>query len=217
MNTERIETLTSQDAYRHWSVGYPPAPHNALMRIEQAAMCSILPDLHNKVVLDLAGGSGRYARVALSAGARAVFVVDNSLSMLHTGSLSLSGVVFVGGETASIPLPAGSVDVLICAMALGHLPMLYPSFVEISRVLVTGGYALLSDFHTRIVAVGAQRTFKDAAGAIHAVEHYSHSHRQYQEIGQQVGLKQTHLLEPSLWGQPSDTPIVAVYRFEKSP
>src|SRR5258707_10447274 len=76
-------TLKSLEAYALWAESYPPYAHNRLMQIEQAAMLRLLPPLAGRSVLDLACGTGRYARIALECGAARVVGVDNSAAMLR--------------------------------------------------------------------------------------------------------------------------------------
>src|SRR3990172_7056136 len=87
IHLDSTPTLSSLDAYARWAATYPPHAHNALMRTEQAAMCSMLPDLRGRSVLDLACGTGRYGLLAQECGAASVIGLDNSLPMLAANPL----------------------------------------------------------------------------------------------------------------------------------
>ena len=200
-------TLPSLDAYSRWAATYPPHAHNALMEAEESAMSSLFPAYTAQVVLDLACGTGRYGLLAGEGGAETVIGLDNSPAMLRANPLSHRALA----TTESIPLPSASIDIILCGLALGHLPRLAPSLSEISRVLKPGGCALVSDFHPFIFLNGARRTFTAPDGRTYAVEHYPHLYSDYHRAALNSGLVIDSILEPRL----DNAPIVIVYRFQK--
>lgn len=163
-------TLSSLDAYKLWAHSYPPYPHNALMEIEQAAMLKLLTDLRGRDVLDLACGTGRYGRIARERGARSVIGIDNSADMLRAGSFRPA----ICAAMSQLPLANESVDVVICGMAVGHLPreVLKQSIEEVARILRRGGLFLFSDFHPYLYLQGGRREFIAPDGKKFAVEHF---------------------------------------------
>ncbi|MCB9452640.1 MAG: methyltransferase domain-containing protein [Anaerolineaceae bacterium] len=213
-------TLSSLDAYQRWAAAYPPHAHNALMQAEEAAMRALFPPMAGKVVLDLACGTGRYGLLAGAAGAQTVIGLDNSAAMLHQNALPLLALA----TSEAIPLAGESVDVVLCGLALGHLPHLLPSIAEISRVLKPGGYALISDFHPFIFLNGQRRTFTAPDGKTYAVEHYAHLYADFHAAGRDAGLQVEEVLEPRL-GQDAEvrfagerlpgTPVIIAYRLRK--
>ncbi len=163
--------LSSREAYARWAASYPPHAHNALMRSEEALMRQYFPDFRGRVVLDLACGSGRYGLIAQDLGAARVIGCDNSPEMLAVNPLPYRALA----SAEAIPLPRGCIDLLLCGLALGHLPDPSPSLQEISRVLRPGGVALISDFHPTLYHSGGRRSFRDDAGHLYTVKHYPHS------------------------------------------
>jgi malonyl-CoA O-methyltransferase len=202
-------TLSSLAAYSQWAATYAAHAHNPLMAIEQAAMLQLLPPLQHKTVLDLACGTGRYGVLATEKGAAQVLGLDNSFPMLQSAKIDSVGL----STTEAIPLANASVDVILCGLALGHLPGIEHSMREISRVLKADGIALISDFHPYQYLSGARRTFKAENGKVYNVEHYVHLVADYHLIGQAVGLSMTAILEPTH----QQMPVVLVMRFQKSP
>ncbi len=185
--------LPSLEAYARWAASYPPHAHNALMQAEQTALLALLPPIEGLRVLDLACGTGRYARLAQARGAQ-VIGLDNSAAMLKAGALPLSALA----SAEALPLATGSIDGVICALALGHLPSLAAPLAEIGRVLRPGGWALLSDFHPYMVLAGAARTFTAPDGRTYAVEHYLHSWSDYVAAATAAGLLFEAAAEPTL-------------------
>jgi malonyl-CoA O-methyltransferase len=205
----KLRTLSSLDAYDMWAASYPPQAHNAVMEAEQGAMLALMPPLAGQVVLDLACGTGRYGLLAQEQGASSVIGIDNSPAMLAANPLAWR----VQATSEAIPLASESMDVVLCGLALGHLPSLDKSLSEIGRILMPGGAALISDIHPFIALNGAQRTFRAPDGRAYAVEHYAHLYADYGRAGTQSGLIIDMVLEPRLEGSP--VPVVIVYRFVK--
>ena len=202
-------TLSSLAAYDLWAANYPPHAHNPLMQAEQTAMLDLLPALIGQTVLDLASGTGRYGLIAQERGASRVIAIDNSSAMLNASPLSRR----VQSTSEALPLPSNSVDLVICALALGHLPRLQPSLGEIARILKPGGVALVSDVHPFIALGGGQRTFHASDGSVYAVEHHTHRFADYHRASKNAGLQINAVAEPTLDG--GSTPVVIVYRFYK--
>ncbi len=188
------QTLPSGDAYALWATSYPPTAHNRLMQIEQDAMLALMPPLAGRDVLDLAGGTGRYALIAQESGARQIVGVDSSAAMLRANPLSPR----VQAEMNAIPFCSGSFDVVICALAAGHLPpeQMRLTLTEIKRVLRPGGVALISDFHPFMFLSGGRRTFTAPDGVQYAVEHYPHLIADYYAAIRSAGLTLDALAEP---------------------
>jgi malonyl-CoA O-methyltransferase len=200
--------LGSRDAYAKWAQHYPPTPHNLLMEIEQQSMLSLMPTLHDKRVLDLASGTGRYGLIAQSQGAELVMGVDNSYEMIARSSI-LNSLV---GSMAQIPLANASVDVVLCGLAVGHYANLEVILHEISRVLKIGGQAIISDFHPFQYLSGARRTFI-SENTVYEVEHYPHLYQTLHNASGSAGLSIDAIREPVIQGQM--IPVVIVYRLIK--
>lgn len=201
-------TLSSLDAYKLWAESYPAVAHNVLMQIEEASMRALMPSLENKVVLDLACGTGRYGKIAEEQNATLVIASDNSSAML--ANCVISNIALATSE--AIPLQTESVDVVLCGLAFGHLPQLQPGISEMSRVLKPGGIALISDFHPYQSLSGGRRTFQSNKTTF-AVEHYTHHLSEYFTTGEAHQLKLTGLEEPIYQG---DVPVVIVLQFTKN-
>lgn len=204
----RVKTLNSLDAYALWSKTYPAEAHNQLMRSEQDAMLALMPALRDKIVLDLASGTGRYGKIASQEGAKQIIGLDNSAAMLRQNRMTALSLA----STEALPLADQSMDVVLCGLALGHLSELQTSMKEISRVMKPNGIALISDVHPYQFLNGAQRTFISEQGSHYAVEHYVHHISDYFAVGQQCQLFITGLLEPCIV---DNIPAVLVIRFQK--
>ncbi|HKU89838.1 MAG TPA: class I SAM-dependent methyltransferase [Steroidobacteraceae bacterium] len=150
----------TRELYERWAPRYDAEPHNPLMSAEQRAMVARFPRLAGHTVLDLACGTGRYARLAARAGARRVVGLDASPSMLARAAIDAR----VRGDLTALPFRRGAFDVVISGLALGHAANLEACVGEIARVLRPGGRLLYSDFHPEATRQGFRRGFRAADG-----------------------------------------------------
>jgi len=150
----------TREVYERWAPAYDAEPHNPLMVAEQHAMTARLPELAGCDVLDLACGTGRYAKLAARANARRVVGLDASQAMLSRATIDHR----VRADLTSLPFHDASFDVVISGLAIGHAADLDACFAEIARVLRGGGTLLYSDFHPEATRAGFRRGFRDATG-----------------------------------------------------
>ena len=176
--------LKSRAAYALWAKNYPPHAHNPFMALEEATMRDLLPDLTGKRVLDLACGTGRWGKIAQVMGAAQVISLDDSPAMLRSGMPPCAAAATM----TALPLLNASIDAILCGLAVGHSPDLRAILAEMSRVLVPGGVALISDVHPFRAWGGAQRTFQ-AGSRTYAIEHYIHSYADYHAACRNAGLQ----------------------------
>jgi SAM-dependent methyltransferase len=151
--------VSTIEAYERWAPCYEPVPHNPLMAAEQREMLARLPPLAGKTALDLACGTGRYARLLERAGVQRVVGVDFSMGMLARATGAR-----VRGDLISLPFVSGAFDVVLSGLALGHAADLARCARECARVLASDGMLLYSDFHPEGVRAGLKRAFRDADG-----------------------------------------------------
>lgn len=212
-----VDVLTG---YAHWAAHYPAEAHNPLMEIEQQAMLSLLPStLAGQICLDLACGSGRYALLLHSRGAKTVAGLDYSANMLAQAAGMGLGGKLARGRFSSLPFPAHSVDLITCGLAVGHEQDLRGTLAEAARVLRPGGVLIYSDLHPAGALAGWRRTFTTERGAFE-LEHHLHLPRDHQRACQQAGLLIEAMLEPRLALQPAsrdqNIPAVLVIRAAKA-
>lgn len=150
-------TAETLSAYERWAPLYPPTAHNPLMRAEQRVMIEHWPPVAGARALDLACGSGRYARLLAGAGAAQVVAMDFCVPMLH----QVGSAGRVCGSMMQLPFAARAFDIVISGLALGHATDIHVWMMEIARVLKPGGTLLYSDFHPEAARAGLTRSFKD--------------------------------------------------------
>jgi SAM-dependent methyltransferase len=154
-------------AYQRWAPLYPPVAHNPLMRAEQQAMLTYWPAVAGRRVLDLACGTGRYSRLLAEAGAAELIALDFCVPML----MQVPNGSRVCASMMQLPFAAGTFDVVISGLALGHAADVSTWMTEIARVLRRGGTLLYSDFHPDAARAGLTRSFKDIDDETCSVPH----------------------------------------------
>jgi malonyl-CoA O-methyltransferase len=205
-----------------WAENYPPYAHNLLMEVEERALREIFPAVRGKRVLDLASGTGRYARVLDEQGAR-VTALDFSYEMLMRADMNLTRTQ---GDMSVLPFASGAFEMIVCGLAVGHVANLPNALQEMARTLRRGGTLLYSDFHAGTQQW--QRTFR-SGNQTFAVKHHARSEQEHAHAIRSVGLLVDTLrvvhISPELaradaraenfraqWG---DTPVALVVRAQK--
>ena len=74
-----------------------------------------------------------------------VIGVDSSLEMLAVARAKVPGGEFREGDLHQLPVPDQHVDLVVCALALAHVPELGPVLAEFVCVLQPGGHLVISD------------------------------------------------------------------------
>lgn len=190
--------LNVLDAYGLWAETYPSEAHNDLMRIEEQSMLDLMPDVKNKIILDLACGSGRYILKAREQGALIVYGLDFSLPMLTRARVVSDQLAL--GNMASLPFKSNSMDVILCGLSIGHVPDMLPVFREISRVLCQNGFVVYSDIHPFGKIAGWKRNFQDIRGREFSVVHHFHLYSEHHQVCHLNGLDIEDVREPLITG-----------------
>jgi ubiquinone/menaquinone biosynthesis C-methylase UbiE len=144
--------LSTQEGYAQWAPYYDE-PGNQLLDIEQAVVREILDGLPPGVALDAACGTGRHATYLAELG-HEVIGVDSSPEMLAVARTKVPSGEFHEGDLYRLPLADETVDLVVCAIALSHVPDLDRAMGELVRVLRPGGHLVISDSRGLIGDVG---------------------------------------------------------------
>ena len=177
------DALPVREAYGLWATRYDD--ESAVSVLENRTVGALTPSLKGRSLLDAGCGTGRRLPSGPDGPLRAVGV-DLVPEMLGAAR-HRSGAALAAGDIRALPLARGAFDVVWCRMALGHLPELTSAYGELARVTRLGGRLVVSDFHPEAVVAGHARTFRDAQGRPHAVEHHMHSMAEYERAARAVG------------------------------
>lgn len=173
--TRSLDRLDARAAYRLWAPTYQA--ETATSFLDEMLAQEMLAGLPSTQLLDAGCGIGR--RIANKPNA---IGLDVSPEMLAAGGASNVLVA----DVRAMPFPESRFDMVWCRLVLGHIPDPYLAYRELARVCMPGGYIFVTDFHADAVAAGHTRSFTDASGQVHAIEHYVH--HEHVELARQAGL-----------------------------
>jgi len=208
-----LPLVAPQRGYELWAKSYG-RELNPVQRLEAQALLEILPDLRDRVVLDLGAGKGRVCRLALDRGAKATVGLDFSLPMVRAAAaLRLPAASWLVGDAQRLPFRRHAFDVVVCALMLGHVRNLDAALTGIGEIVRPDGTLLISDFHPYATLRGWQRAFVDeASGREYAIEQYAHLFERYVGCLRALGFELEALREPLYEG----FPLVFALRARKS-
>lgn len=201
LNKKDINTFSVSEGYQNWAETYDNIP-NLLIEVEEPAVKNLLQKYKPGQVLDAACGTGRYSKFLKSLGHKVVGV-DASKDMLNKAKLN-DGIEFLEGDLNSLPIEDNTKDLAICALALTHLPDIYKTISELTRVVKPNGTIIISDINPWLVALGGQADFYDKAGRYGYVKNYIHWHSEYIDAFYKNNLKLVNCFEPKLEKQHLD-------------
>jgi len=163
---------TTIDGYQQWSASYDEP--NGLFDVDEPFVYGIVDRLPAGVALDAACGTGRFSE-GLARRGHQVIGVDSSPDMLALARRRVPDARFESGDLTQLPLPVASVDMVVCALALAHLPSLDPVMTEFARVLRPGGHLIVSDVHHELILRGSVVTSMGPNGEPRLVPTYRHT------------------------------------------
>ena len=199
-------TLAVREAYARLADSYPAEAHNAFMRLEQATMLELLPDVAGKRALDVACGTGRYLELLRARGAALAVGVDASSEMLRKAR-GLGAIA--RGDLRALPVASAQFDLVVCGLAVGHVAALAVVLAEMGRALRPGGTLVYSDFHPFARLQGRARVFS-LDGRTFAVEHHLHLYAAHQSACQAAGLEIEEVREAMSATEPPFPAVLAI-------
>ncbi|MER6948928.1 class I SAM-dependent methyltransferase [Nonomuraea sp. NPDC000554] len=188
-----VASVDTVEGYRIWSQTYDGP--NASFDLDEPFIREIVDALPVGEALDAACGTGRIAAYLAGRGHR-VRGVDSSPDMLEWARRRVPQAEFQLGDLSSLPVPDGSVDLVVCSLALTHVPALGPMLTEFARVLRPGGHLVIADIHPEGVARGVVPPVRLPDGRPGRVATYRHLVGDYLRAALAAGLQVRRCEEP---------------------
>ncbi len=189
------ESVSSVTAYRQQSAGYDAEAGGGLFAADEPVVAEYLSGRKPGVALDAACGTGRFAEFLAGRGHQ-VIGVDSSPDMLAHARRRVPDGEFHLGALDQLPLPDDSVDVIVSALALVHVPRLQPVLAEFARVLRPGGDLVISDVHHELVTRGSVIKARGPAGEPSIAATYRHQLGDYLRPALSLGFQVRRCEEP---------------------
>jgi ubiquinone/menaquinone biosynthesis C-methylase UbiE len=206
-----VEQVGSATVYEQVSAGYDAEAGGGLFATDEPIVAEYLSGREPGVALDAACGTGRYAEFLARRGHR-VIGVDSSTDMLAHARRRVPEAEFHVAELDQLPLPDDSVDVIVCALALEHVPSLDPVLAEFTRVLRPGGDLVISDVHHEVITRGSVMTTLGPAGERRIAPTYRHQLGVYLRAALRHGMQVKRCEEPRVVraSEPSAEPAAEI-------
>ncbi|MBO0823756.1 MAG: class I SAM-dependent methyltransferase [Actinobacteria bacterium] len=198
--------VSAAAAYQQESVGYDANAGGGLFAADEPVVAEFLSGREPGVALDAACGTGRFAEFLAGRGHQ-VIGIDSSPDMLSIAQRRVPGAGFRLAELDRLPLPDDSVDVIVCALALVHVPDLEPVLAEFARVLRAGGDLVISDVHHELVTRGSAIKARGPAGEPCFAPTYRHQLGDYLRAALSLGLQVRRCEEPIAVGTGAPLPV----------
>lgn len=190
-----VARVSTVDGYRVWSQTYDGP--NTAFDIDEPVIGEIVDALPAGTALDAACGTGRIAALLAGRGHR-VLGVDSSPDMLAQARTRVPDGDFRLGDLGRLPVGDDAVDLVVCSLALTHVPDLQPVLAEFARVLRPGGHLVTSDVHPERVARGAVPPVRLPDGTPGRVASHCHSAGDYVRAALAAGLQVRRCEEPPI-------------------
>ena len=152
------------EGYSRWAKSYD-ATWNTLIATEELYSLGLLDGLDGEAALDVGAGTGRFALKLARRGWK-VTAIDPNPEMLEVAERAaaregLPMSCMLAAIEDGLPVEAGAFDLVVCALALCHVPDLRGAIGEFHRALAPGGHLLVTDVHPDFVAAGMPTQFRE--------------------------------------------------------
>jgi len=162
-----VSELPAREGYRLWADSYDT--ETVVSQLENAAVERLGVSAAGCTLLDVGCGTGRRLR---DTGAEFAVGVDITPEMVAKSPGELRLTV---GDVRALPFPSLTFDIVWCRLVIGHVREMEAAYAELSRVCCMGGVVIVTDLSVESVAAGHKRTFRDAEGTTHELEHFAHT------------------------------------------
>jgi len=166
VQTEPVPSTAS--AFATWARVYDEQV-NPLLSLEERFLEELVSDIQGRTVLDVGCGTGRWLARLTDKGAQRLIGVDPSPEMLSRASVKLAQQAeLLPGSAESIPVAAGSVDVVLTSFVLSYISDLQAFMRELCRAVRPNARIFVSDMHPHtMLSCGWKRGFCTGKQSVH--------------------------------------------------
>lgn len=193
---KNVPVLSPKEGYDLWALTYS-GESNPIKDLSNKLVESLLPDLNGKSILDAGCGTGHFCLYAQKNQAARIMGIDFSQVMIDEAKKNCPSAQFYCSDLSTFNFNEEPVDVIICALVIGHIENIPIAFKNFSAMLKPGGCLILTDFHPVLTLQNAKRTFKNPHTLeITEIKHYLHPIVEIKNLIESLGFKVEQVQEP---------------------
>ena len=189
--------LSVAEGYSRWSAFYD-TKWNTLIATEELHSLDIVEGLKGETALDVGAGTGRFTLKLARQGWKVTALDPNSemLSIAERAAYRESlRIEFVHSPIeGGLPFPAGTFDLVVCALTLCHIPDIRGAVKEFYRALAPGGHLLVTDVHPDFISAGMPTQFVEDEVTYH-LPNEPHTRDDYLQAIADTGLSLSTVLD----------------------
>lgn len=185
--------------YKIWAKTYDKE-QNILIQVEEPVVKSILKKFTPGVALDAACGTGRYSAFLNVLGHK-VTGIDISDDMLKLAKRKNKNINFIQGDLNTLPFEDERFNLVVCGLAIHYVTNIDEVIKELTRVVLPGGYIVISSVHPLLVALGAHAEFHNKKGGWGYIRDKIFWHSTYINAFNKASLKILECQEPKIMAE----------------
>ena len=196
----RDKDTDPETAYDLWAPDYDNQPRNLMLELDEQVFSSLLKEIHLKghSVTDIGCGSGRHWKKIMDKEPGQLTGYDVSAVMLQSLRKKFpEASVYKASGYKLTHSSDGAVQVIISTLSLAHFESLAKLFGEWNRILQTGGYILITDFHPVALQKGAKRSFRHNDRRVN-VRNFIHPLPEIQKLAGRLNWQVIRLMEKEI-------------------
>lgn len=150
--------VSQREAYRYWAESFDDG--TPILALEARALAPLVGDVSGARLIDVGCGTGRWLQWAAEQKANAIGC-DLSCEMLAKAlRKSCGSFALAQADGLRLPFRDSCADVVLCALAMGHMRPVAAAMAELARIAKPGARVIVSDFHPDALRRGWKRTFR---------------------------------------------------------
>lgn len=195
---KKIPLVAPKEGYDLWASTYS-TESNPIKDFSNSLVEALLPNLSGKSILDAGCGTGHFCLYAQKNNVARIIGLDFSQAMIDQAKKNCPKTRFYQCDLSALNVNEEPVDVILCALVIGHIENISIVFESLAALLKTGGQLILTDFHPAQTMKHAKRTFKNPHdGRTLEIKHYLHQLDQIKNLLNKSGFT-IEKLEESKW------------------
>jgi SAM-dependent methyltransferase len=196
LEAREVVEVDPAEGYAVWAASYDETEAtNPMVSMEEPPVRSLIERLPPGRAVDAGCGSGRHSRLLLDLG-HDVVGVDASVEMLGLARTRAPRAALVLGSLAVMPVADEVADLVVCGLALAHLPEVGRAISELARITRPGGRVIISDVHPIPALLGAHVLASRDDGTSVLIRNHFHPHGTYLAAFARAGLAVRGCMEP---------------------